>query len=159
MINVSSPTNFSLNHSLKFLIYINPSNSEKRSNLMSEQADPQGEPASGSLASEFKKLGDNLKNIFVDAWESEQRKNLQIELEEGFSELGESLKQAVEEIQESEAGQRVKSEAEDLRDRVRSGEVENKIREDILAALHKVNSELGKYTQPEPSPDESADEE
>ena len=123
---------------------------------MSEQPEPQEEFTSGDLASEFQELGKNLKNVFVNAWESEQRKNLQQELEDGFSELGESLKQTAEEIHDSDTGQRVKAEAEDLRDRVRSGEVETKIREDILAVLHKVNSELGKITQPEPSTDETA---
>jgi hypothetical protein len=123
---------------------------------MSEQPESQEGTSSGDLASEFQELGNNLKNIFVSAWESEQRKNLQKELEEGFSELGDSLKQTAEEIHDSDAGQRVKAEAEDLRDRVRSGEVETKIREDILSVLHKVNSELGKITHPEPPTDESA---
>ena len=125
---------------------------------MSEQPESQEGTSSGDLASEFQELGNNLKNIFVSAWESEQRKNLQKELEEGFSELGDSLKQTAEEIHDSDAGQRVKAEAEDLRGRVRSGEIETKIREDILSVLHKVNSELGKITQPEPSTDESADD-
>lgn len=125
---------------------------------MSEQPEPQEEFTSGDLASEFQELGKNLKNFFVNAWESEQRKNLQKELEDGFSELGESLKQTAEEIHDSDTGQRVKAEAEDFRDRVRSGEVETKIREDILAVLHKVNFELGKITQPEPSTGETADD-
>lgn len=125
---------------------------------MSEKPESQEGTISGNLASEFQELGDNLKNIFVSAWESEQRKNIQQELEDGFSELGESLKQTAEEIHDSETGQRVKAEAEDLRDRVRTGEVETKIREDILSVLHKVNSELGKITQPDPSPGETADD-
>ena len=123
---------------------------------MSEQPEPQEGSTSGDLASEFQELGNNLRNIFVNAWESEQRKNLQQELEDGFSELGDSLKQTAEEIHDSDAGQRVKAEAEELRDRVRTGEVETKIREDILSVLHKVNSELGKIIQPEPSPGETA---
>lgn len=125
---------------------------------MSEKPESQEGTISGNLASEFQELGNNLKNIFVSAWESEQRKNIQQELEDGFSELGESLKQTAEEIHDSEAGQRVKAEAEDLRDRVRTGEVETKIREDILSVLHKVNSELGKIIQPDPSPGETADD-
>lgn len=125
---------------------------------MSEQSDPQEKTTSGDLASEFQELGRNLKSIFVNAWESEQRKSLQKELEEGFSELGTSLKQTAEEIHDSDAGQRVKAEAEDLRDRVQSGEIETKVREDILAAMHKVNSELGKFTQTETSTVDSTDQ-
>lgn len=126
---------------------------------MSEQPDPQEKSTPGDLASEFQELGKNLKNIFVNAWESEQRKSFQHELEEGLSELGETLKQTAEEIQESETGQRVKAEAEDLRDRVRSGEAESKIREDILSALHKVNDELGKVTRTGTSEDVTAGDE
>jgi len=125
---------------------------------MSETPEPQDEFKSGNLASEFQELGSNLKKIFLNAWESEERKNFQVELEEGLTDLGESLKQTAQEIHDSETGQRVKAEAEDLRDRVRSGEVEEKIREDLLTALHKVNTELKKVSQPEPPSSETIDE-
>lgn len=125
---------------------------------MSETTEPQDEFKSGDLASEFQELGSNLKKIFLSAWESEERKNFQVELEEGLSDLGDSLKQTAQEIHDSETGQRVKAEAEDLRDRVRSGEVEEKIREDLLTALHKVNAELKKVSQPEPPSSDTVDE-
>jgi len=125
---------------------------------MSETTEPQDEFKSGDLASEFQELGSNLKKIFLNAWESEERKNFQVELEEGLSDLGDSLKQTAQEIRDSETGQRVKAEAEDLRDRVRSGEVEGKIREDLLTALHKVNTELKKASQPEPPSNDTVDE-
>lgn len=125
---------------------------------MSETTEPQDEFKSGDLASEFQELGSNLKKIFLSAWESEERKNFQVELEEGLSDLGDSLKQTAQEIHDSETGQRVKAEAEDLRDRVRSGEVEEKIREDLLTALHKVNTELKKVSQPEPPSSDTVDE-
>jgi hypothetical protein len=125
---------------------------------MSETPEPQDEFKSGDLASEFQELGSNLKKIFLNAWESEERKNFQVELEEGLTDLGDSLKQTAQEIHDSETGQRVKAEAEDLRDRVRSGEVEEKIREDLLTALHKVNTELKKVSQPEPPSSETIDE-
>lgn len=125
---------------------------------MSETPEPRDEFKSGDLASEFQELGSNLKKIFLNAWESEERKNFQVELEEGLTDLGDSLKQTAQEIHDSETGQRVKAEAEDLRDRVRSGEVEEKIREDLLTALHKVNTELKKVSQPEPPSSETIDE-
>jgi len=125
---------------------------------MSETPEPQDEFKSGDLASEFQELGSNLKKIFLNAWESEERKNFQVELEEGLTDLGDSLKQTAQEIHDSETGQRVKAEAEDLRDRVRSGEVEEKIREDFLTALHKVNTELKKVSQPDPPSSETIDE-
>ena len=125
---------------------------------MSDTPDPKEEYTADDLASEFHHLGDNLKKIFISAWESEQRKNLQKEIGEGLAELGDSLKQTAEEIQDSETGQRVKSEAEELRDRVRSGEVEEKIRSDLQSIFHKLNKELEKVIPAQPPAEESGDD-
>lgn len=122
---------------------------------MSDEPMPQEDTKSQQLKSEFEHLGDNLRQLFVSAWESEERKNFQDELERGLTDLGDSLKQTAKDFQESETGQKVKSEAEDLRERIASGEVEQKVREDILSVLHKVNAELEKITKPEPEDPET----
>jgi gas vesicle protein len=122
---------------------------------MSDEPMPQEDTKSQQLKSEFEHLGDNLRQLFVNAWESEERKNFQDELERGLTDLGDSLKQTAKDFQESETGQQVKAEAEDLRDRIASGEVEQKVREDILSVLHKVNAELEKITKPEPEDPET----
>lgn len=126
---------------------------------MSDIPDPNEESTPEDLASEFQNLGDNLNKFFIGAWESEQRKNLQKEIENGLAVLGNTLKQTANEIQESEAGQRIKSEAEDLRDRVQSGEVESKIRSDLQSVLHKLNQELEKAIPPAQPAGEPEDEE
>jgi hypothetical protein len=122
---------------------------------MSDEPMPQEDTKSQQLKSEFEHLGDNLRQLFVSAWESEERKNFQDELERGLTDLGDSLKQTAKDFQESETGQQVKAEAEDLRDRIASGEVEQKVREDILSVLHKVNAELEKITKPGPEDPET----
>ena len=122
---------------------------------MSDEPMPQEDTKSQQLKSEFEHLGDNLRQLFVSAWESEERKNFQDELERGLADLRDSLKQTANDFQESETGQKVKAEAEDLRDRIASGEVEQKVREDILSVLHKVNAELEKITKPEPEDPET----
>jgi uncharacterized protein YukE len=122
---------------------------------MSDEPMPQEDTKSQQLKSEFEHLGDNLRQLFVSAWESEERKNFQDELERGLTDLGDSLKQTAKDFQESETGQQVKAEAEDLRDRIASGEVEQKVREDILSVLHKVNAELEKITKPGPEDQET----
>jgi gas vesicle protein len=123
---------------------------------MTETPDPKMDQTAEDLASEFKNLGDNLRNLFVSAWESEQRKSLQNEIETGLSDLGDTLKKTAADFEESETGQRIKSEAEDLRDRVREGEVERKVRSDLRDFLKKLNTELEKAvpTDPEPTPTE-----
>ena len=126
---------------------------------MSDNPDPQEGQSPEDLASEFHSLGENLKKIIIGAWESEERKNLQKDIEEGLADLGSSLKQTATEIQDSEAGQRIKSEAEDLRDRVRSGDVETKVRSDLQSVLHSLNKELEKVIPPAPPADETGEEE
>ena len=125
---------------------------------MSDTPDPKEEYAAEDLKSEFQNLGDNLKKVIIGAWESDRRKNLQQEIEEGLAEVGSSLRQTANEIQESEASQRFQAEAEDLRDRVRNGEVEQKVRSDLQTLLHKLNSELEKVVPAAPPEEDSGDD-
>ena len=122
---------------------------------MVDTPDPNDKEARNNIASEFHNLGENLKKIFIEAWESEERRKFQMEIEEGLSDLGDSLKQTAKEINDSETGQKVKAEAEDLRDRIQSGEVADKIHQDLLSVLQKVNAELEKAVPSEPSSSES----
>ena len=118
---------------------------------MSESPEPTADKSAEDLASEFQNLGNNLKKFFMNAWESEQRKNIQSEIESGLSDLSDTLKNTANEIQESETGQRIKSEATDFRDRVREGEVEQKVRSDMTNLLQKLNAELEKAIPPQES--------
>lgn len=96
------------------------------------------------LRDEFKALGENFKAMFTSAWESEERKNLQSELEAGMKELGSALNDLAEEFRSSQAGETIRKEVNDFSERVRSGEVEQKAREEILKALKALNIELEK---------------
>ena len=96
------------------------------------------------LASQFRELGENLKNMFQSAWDSEEAQNFKEELRNGLTELGNAATQAVEDFHVSEAGQKIKTEAEDFKNRVESGEVEDKAREEISKALNIINTELQK---------------
>ena len=118
---------------------------------MSEPQEPKIDQSAEDLAAEFHNLGDNLKNFFVNAWESEQRKAIQSEIEAGLSDISDTLRKTSDEIQQSETGQRIKTEAVDFRDRVRDGEVEEKVRSDLTKFLQKLNSELEKVIPPKDS--------
>jgi hypothetical protein len=103
------------------------------------------DPSSKSdLHNEFEQLGQNLKAALKTAWESEESRQLQAELKSGLAALEVGLRQAAQEVTTGETGQRLKAEVEDLGQRVKSGEVENKLRHELLAALRSVNSELQK---------------
>jgi hypothetical protein len=103
------------------------------------------------VTSEFRQLGQNLKEVLQAAWESEERRKLQSEIETGLSELGRTVNQTVAEFKESPTGQRIQSEAEDLGSRIRRGELEADLREDLLTILRRVNTELEKAVSRQPS--------
>ena len=124
--------------------------SEPHGNFESRKTE---DASTSDVTSEFRLLGQNLKEILQSAWESEERRKLQREIEAGLSELGRTLNQTVEEVRESPTGQRIKSEAEGLRGRIHSGELESQLREDLLSALRRVNAELEKAASKMPDSD------
>jgi succinate dehydrogenase/fumarate reductase flavoprotein subunit len=104
-------------------------------------------PPEENLAEEFRRLGINLTEVLRGAWESPERKKLQQEIANGLSDLSNMMRTEAEYIRESPTGQRMKADAEELRERVRSGEVESKVRQDILAALRFFNEQLRKASE------------
>ncbi len=96
------------------------------------------------LAAQFKEMGENLKNIFQTALDSEEAQKLKEELRNGLTELGNATKEAIEDFKTSEAGHKLKAEAEDIKSRYESGELETKAREEISKAIDLINKELQK---------------
>jgi hypothetical protein len=101
-------------------------------------------PPENDLTSEFRALGDNLKSILKNVWESEETHKLKDEIHAGLTEFGRVTNETVEEFTQGETGQRLKTEAEDLRERIRSGDMEEKARQELLKVLQVINSELEK---------------
>ena len=105
---------------------------------------PEKNQTQSDLASEFRALGDNLKNILQSSWESAEAQKLRQDVKEGLNQLGQATDQAVKDFDQSEAGQRIKAEAQDLKERIESGEVEAKARSEISKVLRTLNQELEK---------------
>lgn len=106
---------------------------------MSDQNQPQGD-----FSDEVIKLGGNLKQVAQAALESEEFKKFQTEMNQGLTQLSESLNKFFQEVAESPTGQRVKTEIDDFQKSARTGEIEEKVRQDVIAALKKANEELEK---------------
>jgi hypothetical protein len=98
------------------------------------------------LRDEFRNLGENLKQLFDSAWESEGRQKLQQDLRDGLKEIGVAIEGLAEDVRTSDIGENIRKEANEFGERVRSGEVEEKAREGILNALQALNTELQKAT-------------
>jgi hypothetical protein len=110
--------------------------------MSDENSNPQPD-----ITSQFRELGENIKNFFHSAWENEESQKLRKDLENGLNELGRATNEAVEEFKASETGQKFKAEADDFINRVETGEVEKKAREEISKVLDFINSELGNFNQ------------
>jgi S-methylmethionine-dependent homocysteine/selenocysteine methylase len=108
---------------------------------MDEQYSPEGD-----LAGEFRQLAEHLKQALHTAWESEERRQLQNDIHQGLKEVGQALNEAATEFRASPTGQNLESELNDLGERIRSGEVETKARQELLKAVQLVNQELAKFT-------------
>jgi ribosome recycling factor len=114
---------------------------DKGVNQMSEQQKPEND-----LRDEFRNLGENLKQMFNSAWESEERQKLQQDIKDGMKEIGVALDDLAEDVRSSEMGENIRREANEFGERVRSGEVEEKARQGIRDALQALNTELQKVT-------------
>lgn len=104
-------------------------------------------PPEGNLADEFTNLGKNLLEVIQSAWQSPERKRVQQEIEQGLNELGDTLKVEAENFKSSPTGQQLKTDVEELGQRIRSGETQAKIQQELLAVLQTANTELQKVIQ------------
>lgn len=100
-----------------------------------------------TLAEEFRQMGKNLADVLRGAWESPERKKLQQEIADGLSDLSDLMRSEAEHIRESPTGKRVKADVEELHDRIRSREIETRLRQDVLAALRSINTQLRRVSE------------
>jgi succinate dehydrogenase/fumarate reductase flavoprotein subunit len=100
-----------------------------------------------NLAEEFRQIAKNLSEVLRGAWESPERKKLQQEIANGLSDLSDLMRSEAEHIRESPTGQRVKADVEELHERIRSREIESRVRQDLLAALRSINNQLRKASE------------
>jgi len=120
------------------------------------------------LGDELRALGANLRAMLHAAWESDERKRAQQEIETGLEDLARTLKSAGQEFSASPTGQRLKADVHDLHERLRTSQVDVRVREELVAALRRVNDELDKAARawsvergdaPKPETDAGASEE
>jgi hypothetical protein len=96
------------------------------------------------LVEEFQALGKNLMEALQAAWETPESKRVQEQVLAGLEELGSTLKKEADNFAASPAGQQFKTGVEQVGERLRSVEVQDKVRQDLLTALQSANAELKK---------------
>ncbi len=106
-----------------------------------------GETAPDEILTELRELGKNLQDLLRSVWESEERKKVQREIETGLSDLTSTLTKAAKDFSDSPAAKGIKTDLEDLGQRIRTGEVETKVRTEVIDALRTANQGLKKASQ------------
>lgn len=123
---------------------------------MSESNPNENKSPNDNISDQLNELGKNLREALRSAWESEERRKLQKEIEEGMANLGASLSQAAKDFSNTPTGQSLKEDVKDMQERWRTGEARSKVNSEILDALRKVNNELQKTIKKPPSDKPSA---
>lgn len=94
------------------------------------------------LVAEFKQLTQNLRTAMQAAWERPGRRQLQEDLKDGLEDMRQTFDQLASDFSKSQTGQQLKSDVEELGDRVKSGELESQVRAELVTLLQRVNKEL-----------------
>ena len=119
---------------------------------MSESNPNESKSQNDDIGDQLNELGKNLRDALRTAWESDERRKLQQEIEVGLANLGDSLSQAAKEFSDSPTGQNLKEDVKDMHERWQTGEVGTKVRSEIAEALRTVNKELQKAYQKNQTP-------
>jgi non-homologous end joining protein Ku len=98
----------------------------------------------GNLADEFRNLGQNLIAAIQTAWDSDERRKFSDEFVHNMNEMQSTLRQEAEKLSASESAQKFKDDVEEIGEKLRSSETQDKIRQELLAALQTANLELQK---------------
>jgi NTP pyrophosphatase (non-canonical NTP hydrolase) len=116
---------------------------------MTDETPNTNEGDGSEILDELREMGRNLRDALQSAWDSDERKKLQQELEDGLTEVSSTLNQAARDFKDSPAGQNLKSDVADFQERLNTGEVSLKVRSEIVEALRVVNTELRKVSKKE----------
>jgi len=119
---------------------------------MSESNPNENKSPHDDIGEQLNELGKNLREALRTAWESDERRKLQLDIEDGLANLRDSLNEAAKEFSNSQTGQNLKEDVKDLHERWQTGEVGSKVRSEVAEALRTVNKELQKASSKNPPP-------
>lgn len=96
----------------------------------------------GKLSAELRELGKNLVEVLRTAWDQPERKRLQQEIVNGLNEMGTTIREETDKFSQSPTGQRLKSDVSNVTQRVQTGELEARGRQELLNALQMANQQI-----------------
>lgn len=106
-------------------------------------ADKQPEGAF-DVRAELSQLGRQVAETLRSAWSSEERQRLEHEIREGVQSFVREAEEVIREVREGSTGQKLRTEAVNLKDQVETAELGRKVRSGIVQGLRWLSDEMGK---------------
>ena len=122
---------------------------------MTQDEKTQDENPRSDLKDQFRNLGENIKNVLNNAWDSQERQNVQQEIQDGLNEVGEIMESLVGGVRDSEPGKKFVEGMDNLSEKYQSGEMQAQVRESLVSAMDTLNANLKKASDKFNSKDQS----
>ena len=103
-----------------------------------------GDSDSANVDDALRNLGQQFARTFQTAWNSEQRLQVQKEIQQGVQHFAQEMEKVFQEAKESPAGQKARQEAAEAKANLEQGEFGQKARTSAVQGLHWLSEELGK---------------
>jgi hypothetical protein len=104
----------------------------------------------------FREMTQNLKKLVQAIWTDPALQSAQSEFLESLEAMRKGLEASVEDFADSEAGQRFQQDLKELNRKIQTGELEEKVRDEMVRGLRKANQELTDLANRQVRPDSSS---
>ncbi|SRR5690554_6465296 len=121
-----------------------------------EVEDHKGQGQRPDVSDALRDLGRQFAETLQAAWNSQERKEFEQEVQEGVRRFADEVNRVFKEAKESPTTQKIKEEAKDVRVKVESGELGRKARSGLVEGLTWMSQELARLAEQFNPPEESA---
>jgi hypothetical protein len=112
-----------------------------------QESAPQGETHKDDIGDELNRLAESFGQAVRAAWNSEQRHQLETDLNRGLRSLVDNVESILKQFNESEPGQELKEQAGKVVEKVRTSGVTAELKEGLTKGLQTVATELQEFAQ------------
>jgi hypothetical protein len=99
---------------------------------------------SSNITDELSKLGTQVAEALRMAWESDERKRLQAEVQEGLQKFSAELDSTVKRAADSDKTKKIVNQTQEVFVKAQQSEVADNVRDGLLTGLQALNRELGR---------------
>ncbi|MGB1250691.1 MAG: hypothetical protein ACPG8W_08785 [Candidatus Promineifilaceae bacterium] len=115
--------------------------------------------AENDILDELNKMGQQFADALQSAWNSEERARFETEIKEGVRIFADEVEKAIQGVKDGNTGQKLREDAEEMRQKMNAEEVGEKARTSFVSGLRWLSTEMGKLAdQFTPEPKEKSPE-